>query len=142
MGGGSGGGGFSSRDMSGVVAAADSRLKELASNATKILFACEQADHATLVAAVGNSAVFSVSPFVICSTNAELTKELPTSTFVVIYTAGAQSTSFLDGCVDAAVSAKKPGVHVRANSTAIIPPKVSGRRWKTITWKQLEDIFA
>lgn len=144
MGGSGGGGGFSSSDMAKLQEAADARLKSVASQSTKILFACEKEDRKALEARLAKSAVFKAKDRVVVIDSSQAGSEdkaLAGSTFLCLFTDAAKTTKFLDVVIDKALAAKLSGVHVQANPSAVIPSKVTAYRWRSISWNELEAIF-
>lgn len=144
MGGSGGGGGFSSSDMSKMQEAAEARLKALASKSTKVLFVCETADRKSLDSHLTRSRSFKKDRTTVIDAS-EATKvdsELNTTTFLVGYTNDTKSAAFIDSVIDKALVKKIGGVHVQAHPKAFIPSKITAYRWRSITWDELEAIFA
>jgi hypothetical protein len=143
MGGSGGGGGFSSSDMQKIQEAAEARLRALASNSTKVLFICEDGDKNSLDVHLAKSTVFKKGRFVVieASQAAELDAVLDATTFVVFYTEAVKAAPFIDIVIDKATAKKIGGVHVKGNSGAIIPSKITAYRMRSITWRELEAIF-
>jgi hypothetical protein len=144
MGGSGGGGGFSSADMARLQAAAEERLKAVASKSTKILFICESADRATLDDLFSKSTVLDQRRIAIVdsSESAKFDAELDRANFLVVFTDQAKATPFIDKALDKALMKKIATVHVQGNAKAIIPSKVTAYRWRSMTWNQLESIFS
>src|SRR5688572_25259529 len=123
MGGTGGGGGFSSSDMARMQAAAEARLKDLASKSTKVLFVCEPEDAVALNALISSSKTFNKGRAAVIDGRApnKVDSELESATFLVCYTNAAKSTSFIDVAIDKAMTKKIGGVHVKGNSKSVIP---------------------
>jgi hypothetical protein len=143
MGGGSGGGGFSSSDMAKVQEAAEARLKAIASKSTKVLFVCEAIDKKSLESHLARSKVFPNDRTVVIGSAEANTVDtaLDNTTFLVVFTNQTKSTAFIDSVIDKALTKKTSGLHVKAQPTSLIPSKVSAYRWRSLTWEELEAIF-
>jgi hypothetical protein len=143
MGGSGGSGGFSSGDMSKIQAAAEERLRALASKSTKILFLCEAVDKSALESLLSKSTVFSNERVIVVDSGeaVKLDGALDGISFFVCFTDTATSTSFIDAAIDKAMAKKIGGVHVKAKSKSIIPSKISAYRMRSVTWRELETIF-
>ena len=143
MGGSGGGGSFSSSDMSKIQQAAEERLRALASKSTKIVFVCESADTKALTDLLSKSAVFKRGRYVVLDSSQanKVDSTLDDSSFLVCFTDKTSTTQFIDSAIDKTLARKIGGVHVKGNSKAIIPAKISAYRMRSITWKELEAIF-
>lgn len=143
MGGSGGGGSFSSSDMQRIQTAAEERLKALASKSAKVLFICESTDRKSLEAQLKKSTIFKKDRVIVidASEAAKVDELLDSATFLVAYTDAASSTAFIDGTIDKALVKKIGCVHVKANSKALIPAKITAYRMRSITWRELESIF-
>jgi hypothetical protein len=145
MGGGGGGGGFSLSDAEKVQKAAEARLKDIASKSTKVFFVCETVDKKSLESRLARaSGVFPPNRLVVIDGNKASTVDsaLGNSTFLVAFTNETKATAFIDGVIDQALEKRISGVHVKAEVTSLVPAKVRAYRWRSISWSELEAIFA
>jgi hypothetical protein len=141
--GGSSGSSFSSSDMAKLQAAAEERLRAIASKSSKILFACEQTDRGSLDALLARTPIFSGTRALVvdASQAGSLDKELDQAPLVVVFTDKSTQTTFLDKVTDAALLRKLAGVHVQAKPGALIPSKVTAYRWRSMSWNELVALF-
>src|ERR1700733_6554678 len=130
MGGSGGGGSFSSRDMSKIQSAREERLKAIASKSTKILFVCDQSDRKSLEALLAKSSVFTKDRAILVDSSQARSADdlLEGASFLVCFTDATKDSSFIDAMIDKAMVKKTGGVHVKANSKSMIPPKISAYR--------------
>jgi PleD family two-component response regulator len=144
MGGSGSGGGFSSSDMTNMQAAAEARLKAIASKSTKILFVCEKTDKQSLEAHLKKSTSFPKSRFAVldASQASKVDALLENATFLVGFTDKTSAATFIDSVIEKALPKKMSGVHVKAHPKSLVPSKVGAYRWRSITWKELEAIFS
>jgi len=61
---------------------------------------------------------------------------------VVVFTAEAKDTTYLDRIVERTLELKKQGVHAKAADDSNIPAKATAYRWPSLRWSKLEDMFA
>jgi hypothetical protein len=135
--------GFSSADMDRMRQLAEARLRELASNSTKVLFACEDTDRKALDTLLTESKVLQKDR--ISVTDNSQAKDLEAAfagiTFLVVFTDKTKHASFIDTAIDKALDQKVRGLHVRATTASLIPPKVAAYRWRSFTWDEMQLLF-
>jgi hypothetical protein len=144
MGGSKSGGGFSTAEMAKMQAAAESRLRELASRSTKVLFVCESVDTRALQSHLARStAIFAGNRTLVvdAGNSTSLDSALSQSTFLVVFTDQTKDSQFVDSVVDKALLKRMPGLHVKAQPASLIPSKVTAYRWRSVTWEELQAIF-
>jgi thiamine monophosphate synthase len=143
MGGSSGGGSFSSKDVERMEAAAEARLKALASKSTKVVFVCEDLDRQSLESRLARSQAFLKERVVVIDSAqpGQVDKELGSATFLVAFTNEAKAAPFINDVIDKAMEKRIGIVHVQAHSKTLIPSKISAYRLRSVTWSQLESIF-
>ncbi|MBZ0262269.1 MAG: hypothetical protein K8F90_16915 [Hyphomicrobiales bacterium] len=142
--GGGGSGGFSRIDLTELSAAANDRLRKLAETGTRILFVSETDDRKLLDKSLQASKVFDMSKISVhdSSNPAGATEALQSSSVVIGFTSSTAKEDFLNAIAEAATRTKKQGIHVGVGESAIIPSKMKAYRWPSMTWKELEKIFA
>jgi hypothetical protein len=142
--GGSGGGSFSPSDFARLSEAAESRIKDIASKSTRLLFCCEVVDRSSLESHLSRSEVITQERAVICdaSDEADASVILGEVTVVVTFTNAAANTKFLDRIAEAALKRRKQAMHVKARPESRIPSKVTAYRWPIMTWAELEEVFS
>jgi hypothetical protein len=142
--GGSGGGspGISSSSISDILAAAEERLRQIAAEASHVLFGVEPGDRSSLDGLLAGVDPKGMSFRVISSAQVPIDNDVLWANWVVVFTDNAQSTDFLDHVVEAAIRAKKAGVHVRASPSAKIPSRVTAYRWRSISWADFLALLA
>src|ERR1043166_5158007 len=139
--------GFSSTNMDRMRQLAEARLRELASNSTKVLFACEDTDRESLDALLADSKVLQKDRIsVIDSAQAKaIDTALIGITFLVVFTDKTKHASFIDSTIDKALdkglTQRINGLHVKATSKSLTPSKVAAYRWRSLSWEEMELLF-
>lgn len=141
---GGGGGGSSGLDLSKLTQAAEDRLKQLAETGTRLMFACEGVDRKALDSHLARSKVFNRSKISIFDSKqrAAALDEIEKVNVVIVFTADATSSPFLDQIVEASLGKKRQGIHAKATEDSLIPTKATAYRWPSLTWDRLEKMFA
>ena len=141
--GGSSGGGLSSIDLSKLTKIAEERLKQLAQSGTRILFACEKEDRKSLDSHLLRSKVFNKGKIAIFDASQEKAAlaEIDNCSIIVAFTDAVQKAPFLDKIIEASLSKKKQGIHVKSKSNALIPSKATAYRWPSLDWEAFEAMF-
>lgn len=135
MGGGSGG--VPSASINEVLAAAEQQLKRMASEASRILIACEPGDRPVLDDLLRRHGPFPDVELRVASTPPiPVENDVAWANWVAVFTASATETQTLDHVVEACLQMKKAGVHVKSTPAAKIPSRVSAYRWRSILWVQ------
>lgn len=141
--GGSGGGSYSPTDFADLERAILKRLKGVAKDANKIVFACEEADLGVLTTLMDRSGYFVGEKIeVACGTDASIYAELvENSQLLVTFTERATDCRFLNDMVEIAFSERKQGIHAKGNAGAQIPTKVLAYRWRSMSWDDLVELL-
>jgi hypothetical protein len=108
------------------------------------LFVCEAVDRKSLDSHLARSQIFQKGNVAAVDANQSngIDVQLDSTTFLVAFTDQTKSASFIDSVVDKALAKKIGVVHVQAQAGAMIPSKITAYRWRSITWGDLEAIFA
>jgi hypothetical protein len=136
MGGGSGGG-VPSSSIKEVLAAAEERLRKMASEASRILIVCEEEDRAALDSLLDQHGPFpGVELRVLSTPPIQIESAVAWANWVVVFTADAKNVQVLDHVIETCLQMKKAGVHVKSKTTAKIPSRASAYRWRSISWTE------
>jgi hypothetical protein len=143
MGGGPSSREFSSADMEKMQQLAEARLKDLASKSTKVLFACEDTDRASLDALLAESIAFQKDRISVIDSGQvkDVDAALADTTFLIVFTHQTRHASFIDSVIDKAMAKRISGLHVKATTKSLIPSKVAAYRWRSFTWNEMELLF-
>jgi hypothetical protein len=141
MGGGSGGG-VPSSSVNEVLAAAEGRLRKMASEASRILIACVEEDRAALDGLLDQHGPFSGIELRVVSVPAvAIDTSVAWANWVVVFTADAKDVQALDHVIETCLQLKKAGIHVKSKTATKIPSRVSAYRWRSISWAEFVGLI-
>lgn len=138
--GGKSGGDFSNAALSELQKAAQDRLRQIASQSTKLLFVCEAVDRDSLDSHLRRSEQI-LERSKVCDGDSDWSEDyLEGVTFSVVFTNKAKETSFIDRVIDRVILRRIGGVHVGGSAESVVPSKASAYRWQSINWHELEEL--
>jgi hypothetical protein len=143
--GGSGGGGLSHSERNLLSEAAEKRLRELAANSTRVLFACESVDRKVMDSLLKGSRIFKGTRFSVVDGSSGVDaagSQLNNSSVLIVFTNETDDAGFLNSVIDEALLRKVRGMHARGSADSIIPSKVTAYRWPSMNWPELEALFS